>query len=87
VYQPTANHNRRPPGPPGFEQAPPRGLEKGSWELGEMFWERAQITGGYRGRRISAMLVFYLPIIIFEAMFESSNSRPKPDVSTLPLGD
>jgi hypothetical protein len=37
--------------------------------LGRLFWERAQRTDGCRGIEDIAMLVFYLPIIIFEAMF------------------
>jgi hypothetical protein len=35
-----------------------------------LFWERAQTANGYRGMEDAAMLVFYLPIIILEAIFD-----------------
>lgn len=41
-------------------------------ELGCLFWEQAQITECCCGMEEIAMLLFYLPIIIFEAMFESN---------------
>ena len=40
-------------------------------ELGCLFWERAQIAECCCGMEEIAMLLFYLPIIIFEAMFEA----------------
>lgn len=51
-------------------------------ELGCLFLERAQLTEGCRGMEDIAMLLFYLPIMIFEAMFEANkeNKREADDV-------
>jgi hypothetical protein len=51
-------------------------------ELGCLFWERAQITECCCGMEDIAMLLFYLPIMIFEAMFEAKkeNKRKADDV-------
>jgi hypothetical protein len=46
-------------------------------ELCCLFWERPQGTEGCCGMEDIAMLVFYLPIIIFEAMLESRESKRK----------
>jgi hypothetical protein len=46
-------------------------------ELGCLFWERAQITECCCGMEDIAMLLFYLPIIIFEAMFEAKENKRK----------
>jgi hypothetical protein len=40
-------------------------------ELGSLFWARAQIAECCCGME-ETMLLFYLPIIIFEAMFEAN---------------
>jgi hypothetical protein len=87
VYQPPANHIRQPPEQPGFDQAPLCGFKKGSWNPANYPGNERRITVGYVAGGFSAMLVFYLPIIIFEAMFEASNTRSKADESTVPLGD
>jgi len=51
-------------------------------ELGYLFWERARKTECCCGMEDIAMLVFYLPIIIFEAMLEANANKPKADEST-----
>jgi hypothetical protein len=56
-------------------------------ELGCLFWEQAQITECCCGMEEIAMLLFYLPIIIFEAMFEAmfeaNENKRKAGVSTV----
>ena len=50
-------------------------------ELGYLFWERARKTECCCGMEDIAMLLFYLPIIIFGAMFEAKeNERKAGDV-------
>ena len=44
-------------------------------ELGCLFWERARRTECCCGMEDIAMLVFYLPIMIFEAMFEANANK------------
>ena len=46
-------------------------------ELGCLFWERAWSTVGCCDMEDIAMLVFYLPIIIFEAMLQSQANKTK----------
>ena len=46
-------------------------------ELGCLFWERAQMAECCCGMEDIAMLLFYLPIIIFEAMFEARENERK----------
>ena len=41
-------------------------------ELGCLFWERARRIERCCGMEDTAMLVFYLPIIIFEAMLQAN---------------
>jgi hypothetical protein len=50
-------------------------------ELGCLFWERAWRTECCFGMEDIAMLLFYLPIIIFEAMLEANIAlkRAGPD--------
>jgi hypothetical protein len=45
---------------------------------GRLSWERAQSSDGCRGMEDIAMLVFYLPIIILEAMFDAREAESKP---------
>jgi hypothetical protein len=52
-------------------------------ELGCLFWERDQTTECGCGMEDIAMLLFYLPIIIFEAMFEANENKRKADESTV----
>jgi hypothetical protein len=46
-------------------------------EPNRLFWERFQITECCCGMEDVAMLLFYLPIIIFEAMFEAKKNERK----------
>ena len=52
-------------------------------ELGCLFWERPRRTECYFGMEDIAMLLFYLPIIIFEAMLEANMNKRKADESTV----
>jgi hypothetical protein len=52
-------------------------------ELGCLSWERARRTECCLGMEDIAMLVFYLPIIIFEAMLEANTNKRKADESTV----
>jgi hypothetical protein len=52
-------------------------------ELGCLFWERARRTECCFGMEDIAMLLFYLPIIIFEAMLEANMNKRKADESTV----
>ena len=52
-------------------------------DLGCLYWERGQIVGCYCGMEDIAMLLFYLPIIIFEAMLEASETKRKAGESTV----
>lgn len=54
-------------------------------ELGCLFWERARRTECYFGMEdiTMTMLLFYLPIIIFEAMLEANMNKRKADESTV----
>ena len=52
-----------------------REYRKAFQELCCLFREPARGTAGCCGMEDSAMLVFYLPIIIFEAMLESRESK------------
>jgi hypothetical protein len=52
-------------------------------ELGCLFWERARRTERCFAKEDIAMLLFYLPFIIFEAMLEANTSKRKPDESTV----
>ena len=51
-------------------------------ELGYLFWERARKTECCCGMEDITMLVFYLPIIIFEAMLEANANKPNADEPT-----
>lgn len=44
-----------------------------------LFWERARRAKGCRSMEDIAMLAFYLPIIIFEAILESQADRRDSD--------
>jgi hypothetical protein len=52
-------------------------------ELGCLFWERVRRTECCFGMEDIAMLLFYLPIIIFEAMLEANMNKRKADESTV----
>jgi hypothetical protein len=52
-------------------------------ELGCLFWERAGRTECCFGMEDIAMLLFYLPIIIFEAMLEANMNKRKADESAV----
>jgi len=52
-------------------------------EIGFLFWERARRTECYFGMEDIAMLLFYLPIIIFEAMFEANMNKRMAGESTV----
>ena len=52
-------------------------------DLGCIVWERDQITECSCGMEDIATLLFYLPIIIFEAMFEANQNKRKADESTV----
>ena len=52
-------------------------------ELGYLFWERARKTECCCGMEDIAMLVFYLPIIIFEAMLEANAKKREARESTV----
>ena len=52
-------------------------------EPGCLFRERAQITECCCGMEDIAMLLFYLPIIIFEAMFDANANKRKAGESTV----
>jgi hypothetical protein len=57
-------------------------------ELGCLFWERPWRNERCCGMEDLAMLVFYLPIIIFEAMLEATANKRKagePTVSLRPV--
>jgi hypothetical protein len=56
---------------------------KACQELGCLFWERARRTERCFGMEDIAMLLFYLPIIIFEAMLEANMNKRKADESTV----
>ena len=49
--------------------------------LGCLFWERDQTTECGCGLDDAAMLLIYLPIMIFEAMFEANENKRKADES------
>jgi hypothetical protein len=51
-------------------------------ELAYLFWERARRTECCFGMEDIAMLLFYLPITIFEAMLEANMNKRKADAST-----
>ena len=44
-------------------------------KLGCLFWERAPITKCCRSMEDIAMLMFYLPLMIFEAMFAGDKRK------------
>jgi hypothetical protein len=52
-------------------------------ELGCLLWERVPRNDCCFGREDIAMLLFYLPIIIFEAMLEANLNKRKADESTV----
>ena len=52
-------------------------------ELGSLFWERARRTNCCCGMEDIAMLLFYLPIIIFEAMLKPNMDKRERDESTV----
>jgi hypothetical protein len=52
-------------------------------ELGCLLWERVPRNACCFGREDIAMLLFYLPIIIFEAMLEANLNKRKADESTV----
>jgi hypothetical protein len=54
---------------------------KRSNELGGLFQERDHRTKGCRGVEDFAMLVFYLPIIVFEVMLEADTKKREIDDS------
>jgi hypothetical protein len=47
-----------------------------------LFWERARRAKGCHSMEDIAMLAFYLPIIIFEAILESQANRRDSDART-----
>jgi len=49
-------------------------------KLGCLFWERAPITKCCRCMEDIAMLMFYLPFMIFEAMFAKESKRKASEV-------
>jgi hypothetical protein len=52
-------------------------------EPGCLFWERGRRTECYFGMENIAMLLFYLPIIILDAMLEANMAQGKADESTV----
>jgi hypothetical protein len=52
-------------------------------EPGCLFWERARRTDCCCGMEDIAMLLFYLPILIFEAMFEANENKRMAGESTV----
>jgi hypothetical protein len=52
-------------------------------QLGCLFWERVRRTECCFGMEDVAMLLFYLPIIIFEAMLEANINKRKANESTV----
>jgi hypothetical protein len=52
-------------------------------ELSCLSWERARRTECCFGMEDIAMLLFYLPIIIFEVMLEADMNKRKADESTV----
>ena len=52
-------------------------------ELGSLFGERARKTRCCCGMEDIGMLIFYLPIIIFEAMLGNASKQARGDEFTL----
>ena len=52
-------------------------------QLGCLFWERVRRTECCFGMEDVAMLLFYLPIINFEAMLEANANKREADESTV----